>query len=273
LFSLLWCLASRFQLTRQTSAIDAFRVWEAEHARVWSASCAADRTDVPLRNWSGFALHWNWTYDAIKKLVLAGLTDRAVLNTKPMTRSEMARVVAQAIAKITGDEGGKYADRQDLAVATLFFAIRQSLRIALGCFAVMAILLQGVIGQVYQLTAEFRSVAPLATRILEHLHANDLLVHEGPLENSAGLPFYTGRQVHVVDGQRGDLHFGSRFPEAKGLFLGGEEFARLWQGRHRIFFVTDRPGDEGILRLSRHRCVISSDMRGRDGCSRIGQSR
>jgi hypothetical protein len=74
----------------------------------------ADRTDVPLRNWSGFALHWNWTYDAIKKLVLAGLTDRAVLNTKPTTRLEMARIVAQAIAKITSDEGGQYADRQDL---------------------------------------------------------------------------------------------------------------------------------------------------------------
>src|SRR5262245_40781253 len=75
---------------------------------------AADRTDVPLRNWSGFAIHWNWTYDAIKKLVLAGLTDRVVLNTKPMTRLEMARIVAQAITKITGDEGGQYADRRDL---------------------------------------------------------------------------------------------------------------------------------------------------------------
>jgi hypothetical protein len=135
------------------------------------------------------------------------------------------------------------------AVATLVFARRQSLRIALGCFAVMATLLQGVIGQVYQLTAEFRSVAPLATRILDRLRGDDLLVHEGPLENGAGLTFYTGRQVHVVDGQRGDLHFGSRFPEAEGLFLGGEELARLWQGRHRIFFVTDRPADESVLRL------------------------
>ena len=61
------------------------------------------------------------------------------------------------------------------AVATLVFAIRQSLRIALGCFAVMAILLQGVIGQVYQLTAEFRSVAPLASRLLERLHGDDLV--------------------------------------------------------------------------------------------------
>ena len=135
------------------------------------------------------------------------------------------------------------------AVSTLVFAIRQSLRIALGCFAVMAILLQGVIGQVYQLTAEFRSAAPLATRILERLHGDDLIIHEGPLENSAGLTFYTGRRVHVVDGQRGDLHFGSRFPEATGLFLGGEDLARLWQDRQRIFFVTERPTDESVLRL------------------------
>jgi len=106
-----------------------------------------------------------------------------------------------------------------------------------------------VIGQVYQLTAEFRSVAPLAIRILERLGGDDLLVHEGPLENSAGLPFYTGRQVHVVDGRRGDLHFGSRFPEAKGLFLSGEELGGLWQGRRRLFFVTDRPVDESVLRL------------------------
>ena len=134
------------------------------------------------------------------------------------------------------------------AVATLVFAIRQSLRIALGCFAVMAILLQGVIGQVYQLTAEFRSVAPLASRLLEHLHGDDLLVHEGPLENSAGLTFYTGKQVYVVDGQRGDLHFGSRFPEASGLFFGGEELEQLWQGHRRLFFVTDRPVDESVLR-------------------------
>ena len=135
------------------------------------------------------------------------------------------------------------------AVASLLFATRQSLRLTLGCFVVMAVLLQGVIGQVYQLTAEFRSVAPLANRILERLQDDDLIVHEGPLENSAGLPFYTGRQVHVVDGQRGDLHFGSRFPEATGLFLGGEAIVELWQGRNRLFIVTDRPVDESVLRL------------------------
>lgn len=72
------------------------------------------RTDVPLRNWDGFAINRHWTYDAIEKLVLAGLSDRVVLNTKPLTRLEMARVVARAVEKIRKDQEGLYDDRREL---------------------------------------------------------------------------------------------------------------------------------------------------------------
>ena len=135
------------------------------------------------------------------------------------------------------------------AATTLLLAVCQSLRMAVGCFMVMAPLLLGVIAPLQRLALEPRSVKPLAAHIPKRLRADDRLVHEGPLENSAGLTFYTGRQVHVVDGQRGDLHFGSRFPEATGIFLGGEEFAGLWPGGRRLFFGTDRPADHGVLRL------------------------
>jgi hypothetical protein len=134
-------------------------------------------------------------------------------------------------------------------VTTLLFAVRRNVRVSLGGFTVMTVVLLGVIGQMQLLASEFRSVKPLASSILERLKPDDLLIHEGPLENSAGLTFYTGRQVHVVDGRRGDLHFGSRFPEAAGLFLGGEELARLWQDTRQVFFVTDRPPEQGVLRL------------------------
>jgi 4-amino-4-deoxy-L-arabinose transferase-like glycosyltransferase len=135
------------------------------------------------------------------------------------------------------------------AVTTLLCAVRRKLRVALGCFTLMAVLLLGVIGKMQLLASEYRSVKPLAAHILGRLGPDDLLIHEGPLENSAGLTFYTGRQVHVVDGRRGDLHFGSRFPEADGLFLGAEEVARLWQHAQRVFLVTDRPQDRSVLRL------------------------
>jgi hypothetical protein len=135
------------------------------------------------------------------------------------------------------------------AVTTLLMAMRRHRRMALGCFTIMAIFLMGLIGQMQQLVAEFRAVTPLVAHLLARLDADDLIVHEGPLENSAGLTFYTGRQIHVVDGRRGDLHFGSRFPEATGLFLGGEELAGLWQAHRRIFLVTDRAVDHSVLRL------------------------
>jgi Dolichyl-phosphate-mannose-protein mannosyltransferase len=135
------------------------------------------------------------------------------------------------------------------AVATLVLALRRKGRLAFGCFALMAVLLLGLVGRMQLLASEYRSVKPLTARILERLGPTDLLIHEGPLENSAGLTFYTGRQIHVVDGRHGDLHFGSRFPEAQGLFLGGEELSRRWQEPGRIFLVTDRPVEQSALRL------------------------
>jgi 4-amino-4-deoxy-L-arabinose transferase-like glycosyltransferase len=135
------------------------------------------------------------------------------------------------------------------AATTLLFTVRRNVGVALACFTVMAVLLLGIIGKIQLLACEYRSVKPLVGRIVERLDPADLLIHEGPLENSAGLTFYTGRQVHVVDGQRGDLHFGSRFPEAAGLFLDGEEMAKLWGDGRRILLVTDRPVDQSVLRL------------------------
>jgi hypothetical protein len=134
------------------------------------------------------------------------------------------------------------------AVATLLCLMRRRPRLAMGCFTMMAVLLLVVIGRIQLLASEMRSVKPLATILLERLQPDDLLMHEGPLENSAGLTFYTGRQVHVVDGRRGDLHFGSRFPEAAGLFVRGEDLATLWLGDRRVFLVTDRPLEQSVLR-------------------------
>jgi 4-amino-4-deoxy-L-arabinose transferase-like glycosyltransferase len=149
------------------------------------------------------------------------------------------------------------------AVTTLLSLARRNPRVAMGCFTIMAVLLLIVIGKIQLLASEIRSVKPLATILLERLEPDDLFMHEGPLENSAGLTFYTGKQVHVVDGQRGDLHFGSHFPEAAGLFLGEEELARLWLGDRRVFLVTDRPIEQSVLRLiaSQARYLIGHEGR------------
>jgi len=67
-----------------------------QYARVY----AFDRNNVPLKNWGGFSVNRGWIYDALEKIVLAGLADRVLLNTKPLSRVEVARVVAQAVQRI-----------------------------------------------------------------------------------------------------------------------------------------------------------------------------
>ena len=75
---------------------------------------AASLLDVPLRPWTYFEPNRDWTYTAIEKLVTAGLVGPWVLNTKPMSRMEMARVVSVALRKIQEDEIGRFTRRTDL---------------------------------------------------------------------------------------------------------------------------------------------------------------
>ena len=210
----------------------------------------ADRTDVPLRNWSGFAIHWNWTYDAIKKLVLAGLTDRAVLNTKPMTRLEMARIVAQAIAKITGDEGGQYADRQDLE--DIIYRLLDEFQPELAGLGVEAALQQGEPPGFFQI------------KPLDKLQARTAYSKENyDLENNQGDSFeagFNGRLATFSRGQIGDFFSATLSPELRINEKGSvnarvlEGFAKFTQynveaggGRESLWWG---PGFNGSMLLS-----------------------
>ncbi len=133
-------------------------------------------------------------------------------------------------------------------MVSLVFFLRRAPWLAFGCFALMALVVLLFVGKTHTLVSEHRSVKPIALHLLQEAGPDDLLIHEGPLENSAGLTFYTGRQVRIVNGRRGDLDFGSRFPEADGLFLEEGELLRHWQGSGRVFFVTALPLDQSILR-------------------------
>ncbi len=92
-------------------------VWLATALLVAAAipsALAADRTDIPLKNWGGFSVFRDAVYDDLERLVTAGLADRTLLSTKPMSRTEAARIVARAIAAIRADTSGTYNNRQDL---------------------------------------------------------------------------------------------------------------------------------------------------------------
>src|SRR5437899_2102918 len=79
-----------------------------------ATAIAGDRTNIPLKNWGGFAEFRDAVYDDLERLVTAGLADRTLLNTKPLSRIEAARIVARAIQKIRADEAGDFNGRRDL---------------------------------------------------------------------------------------------------------------------------------------------------------------
>ena len=84
----------------------------------------------------------------------------------------------------------------------------------------------------------FHSTKLVAQALLKVAGPDDLIFHEGSLEYSGGLPFYSGMQVNVVNGKRGSLEFGSRFPKDNGRFINRDEFEHVWDGDHKAFLVT-----------------------------------
>ncbi|HSC72187.1 MAG TPA: capsule assembly Wzi family protein [Candidatus Methylomirabilis sp.] len=70
--------------------------------------------DVPLKPWTGFARNWDWTYDALHRLVVSGLAGRVVMNTKPMSRREMALIIADIVRRVQENRVGEFDDRWDL---------------------------------------------------------------------------------------------------------------------------------------------------------------
>lgn len=79
-----------------------------------SNAFAGDRTNIPLKNWGGFSKFQDAIYDDLERLVTAGLADRVVLNTRPLSRLEAARIVARAIEKVRSDDAGVLNARRDL---------------------------------------------------------------------------------------------------------------------------------------------------------------
>lgn len=79
-----------------------------------SDAIAGDRTNIPLKNWGGFSEFRDAVYDDLERLVTAGLADRVLLNTKPLSRIEAAKIVARAIEKIRSDEMASLNARRDL---------------------------------------------------------------------------------------------------------------------------------------------------------------
>jgi 4-amino-4-deoxy-L-arabinose transferase-like glycosyltransferase len=96
--------------------------------------------------------------------------------------------------------------------------------------------------------ARGRSVRPITEALVRRLAADDQIVHEGALENSASLLLSVRRPVHVVDGLQSNLAFGATFPDAREVFWSATRLQETWAGPQRCFLVSTVAPAHSVVR-------------------------
>jgi 4-amino-4-deoxy-L-arabinose transferase-like glycosyltransferase len=85
--------------------------------------------------------------------------------------------------------------------------------------------------------ARSRSARPVIAELTRRLAPADIVIHEGPLEDSGSLLLAVHRRVHVVDGLHSNLAFGATFPEARDVFWSEARLREAWRSG-RCFLVS-----------------------------------
>ncbi|HKQ62309.1 MAG TPA: hypothetical protein VJS92_13540, partial [Candidatus Polarisedimenticolaceae bacterium] len=95
-----------------------------------------------------------------------------------------------------------------------------------------------------------RAVRELALSVARQAGPDDVVVHEGPIENSGGLEWYSGRRPVIVDGTKSVLGFGAERPESRELFWDAARLRQAWTSGRRVWVVSVRsPGRSMIADL------------------------
>ncbi len=150
------------------------------------------------------------------------------------------------------------------SVALVPALIRGAGGLGLGVVLVSVLALMPSVEGGVTLVASRRAVASMAVEVRREMGHRDLLVHEGSIENSGALEFYSGRRPVLLDGRRSVLGFGATFPEASETFWDAERFRREWLQDRRLVLVTTRsPSSSAIGILPPERVRLLSRQNGR----------
>jgi hypothetical protein len=116
-----------------------------------------------------------------------------------------------------------------------------ALVVAAGMLAVLPL-----VGVALARVSDHRAVKALAVEIQRGWKHGDVLVHEGPLENSGALEWYAGRRPVMVDGRHSVLGFGATLDGAASRFWEPERLERAWHSEH-VWLVTTRSPDRSVV--------------------------
>jgi 4-amino-4-deoxy-L-arabinose transferase-like glycosyltransferase len=184
---------------------------------------------------------------ATRKEAVAGATAPA------MAWADLQPVVARtAVVFAIGAVG--------LAVAAARCSPGLGLTVALATMLASIPAVAAGLGQV----AAGRAVRVMAAEVAARAGPGALVLHEGPIEQSGALEFYSGRRPVLVDATRSVLGFGARFSDAAELFWDRERLAREWRSGRPLLLVTPRPpGQSAADALPRERVRLVLAHNGR----------
>jgi hypothetical protein len=96
--------------------------------------------------------------------------------------------------------------------------------------------------------ARLRGERPIAEALLGRLRPGDLVLHEGPLENSGALLLVLPEPVRIVNGVHSSLAFGATFPDAREIFWDAARLREAWSAPGRRYLVSVVPPDQSVVR-------------------------
>lgn len=88
---------------------------------------------------------------------------------------------------------------------------------------------------------------PVALAVQREYRSGDVVVIDGEYSKASSVNFYTGIQLHPLNGRKNGLWYGSLFPDAPQIFEDNASFPGLWLGPQRVFFLTFN--NKGVERL------------------------
>jgi hypothetical protein len=117
-----------------------------------------------------------------------------------------------------------------------------ALPIVLTMLALMPVVAGGL-----TLVSDHRAVRGLGTEVARRASATDVVAHEGPLENSGALEWYSGRRPVIVDGRRSVLGFGATLPDATSRFWDAETLRERWGASPCVWTITTRDPQQSVV--------------------------
>jgi 4-amino-4-deoxy-L-arabinose transferase-like glycosyltransferase len=133
-----------------------------------------------------------------------------------------------------------------LVLAWAAWSRRPALAVWVGLAATLAFL--PLAGDGMALFAQSRSVRPITEALVLRLGPGDVVIHEGPLENSASMMLSLEQPVFIVNGVQSNLAFGATFPVARDRFWSGSRLQEEWTKPGRRFLVTGVDPRRSVIR-------------------------